>query len=186
MLKGTSIDYYSQTPSLLSKNSKIKYNGRVNILEQEDQNARFKMFEKISVKNKATEYRDPLINVWENNVLAQVYFSADNIQIVQNAIRKGVYDLSNSKYIIPNQNIDSLKIIMRSIYLQNAEHHPNNITEQVEKLNTLVLNYAIPYVYNEVIFYMKYLEDQSTLVMPFARNAKNDRIYKQLEPKFWF
>ena len=144
------------------------------------------IFTKISVKNKATEYREPLVNVWENNVLAQVYFSAENIQIIQNAIRKGVFDLSKGKYNIPNQNIDSLKIIMRSIYLQNAEHHPTQITEQVEELNKLVLDYAIPFVYNETVFYLKYLEDQSTLVVPFAKNHKNDRVYKQLEPKFWF
>jgi hypothetical protein len=33
---------------------------------------------------------------------------------------------------------------------------------------------------------MKYLEDQSTIAMPFDKTNKNDRVYKQLEPKFWF
>jgi hypothetical protein len=190
MLLGTSVEYYNQKPILLANTEmnkdKIKYNGRINILEPEDKNARFKMFEKISIKNKATEYREPLTNVWENNVLAQVYFSEGNIQIIQNALRKGVFDMSKYKYNVPNQNIDSLKIIMRSIYLQNARHHPDNITEQVETLNALVLDYAVPFVFNETQFYLKYLEDQSTLVMPFAKSQKNDRVYKQLEPKFWF
>lgn len=191
MLSGSSIECYNKPTSILinvtaNDSNNTKYNGRVNILEPEDKNARFKMFEKISIKNKATEYREPLTNVWENNVLAQVYFSCGNIQIIQNAIRKGVFDLSKGKYNVPNQNIDSLKIIMRSIYLQYAEHHPTKITEQVERLNKLVLDYAIPFVYNETVFYLKYLEDQSTLVVPFAKNQKNDRVYKQLEPKFWF
>lgn len=181
---GTSVDIYKTAPILTNEN--VKYNGRVNILEPEDKNARFKMFEKISIKNKATEYRESLSNVWENNVLAQVFFSAENIQIIQNAIRKGVYELSNGKYIATNQNIDALKIIMRSNYLTYAEHHPEDITGQVEKLNQHVLDYCIPFVFNETKFYIKYLEDQSTIAMPFDKSHKNDRVYKQLEPKFWF
>jgi len=180
---GTPIDYYNKEPIITNE---IKYNGRVNILEPEDKNARFKMFEKISIKNKATEYRESLINVWENNVLAQVFFSAENIQIIQNAIRKGVFDMSKGKYLVPNQNIDALKVIMRSTYLTYAEHHPDKITEQVERLNNLVLNYCIPFVFNETKFYLKYLEDQSTIAVPFDKSNKNDRVYKQLEPKFWF
>lgn len=183
-LPETSIDYYNKEPILNNKN--IKYNGRVNILEPEDKNARFKMFEKISIKNKSTEYREALVNVWENNVLSQVFFSAENIQIIQNAIRKGVYDMSKQKYNVPNQNIDALKIIMRSTYLTYAEHHPQDITGQVERLNGLVLDYCVPFVFNETKFYMKYLEDQSTIAMPFDKTNKNDRVYKQLEPKFWF
>jgi hypothetical protein len=183
-LFGTPVDYYNKQPILTTEN--IKYNGRVNILEPEDKNIRFKMFEKITVKNKATEYRESLINVWENNVLAQVFFSGENIQIIQNAIRKGVYDMSKGKYNVPNQNIDALKIIMRSTYLTYAEHHPDKITEQVERLNSLVLDYCVPFVFNETKFYMKYLEDQSTIAVPFDKSNKNDRVYKQLEPKFWF
>jgi len=183
-LFGTPIDYYNKEPILTNEN--IKYNGRVNILEPEDKDVRFKMFEKISIKNKATEYREALVNVWENNVLAQVFFSGENIQIIQNAIRKGVHDMSKGKYVVPNQNIDTLKIIMRSTYLTYAEHHPDKITEQVERLNGLVLDYCVPFVYNETKFYMKYLEDQSTIAVPFEKSNKNDRVYKQLEPKFWF
>jgi len=183
-LLGTPIDYYNKESILTTEN--IKYNGRVNILEPEDKNVRFKMFEKITVKNKATEYRESLVNVWENNVLAQVFFSGENIQIIQNAIRKGVYDMSKGKYNVQNQNIDALKIIMRSTYLTYAEHHPDKITEQVERLNSLVLDYCVPFVFNETKFYMKYLEDQSTIAVPFDKTNKNDRVYKQLEPKFWF
>jgi hypothetical protein len=183
-LSGTPIEYYNKEPILTT--DKIKYNGRVNILEPEDKDARFKMFEKISVKNKATEYRESMTNVWENNVLSQVFFSAENIQIIQNALRKGVFDLSKGKYIVPNQNIDALKIIMRSNYLTFAEHHKEDITGQVERLNQFVLDYCVPFVFNETKFYMKYLEDQSTIAMPFDKTSKNDRMYKQLEPKFWF
>lgn len=163
-----------------------KYNGQVNLMEPEDDTVRFRMFERIAIKNKATEYRNPLEGVWEDNLLARLYFSQENIQILQNGIRAGVYRLSKQKYVVPPQNIDALKIIMRSIYLQYAKHSPNDITGQIAELNDLVWDYAIPFVYNESVAYMKYVQDQSTLVMPLAREVRPDREYKQLELKPWF
>jgi hypothetical protein len=163
-----------------------KYNGRVNILEPEDPDVRFRMFEKIAAKNKSVEYRDALEGNWEHNVLAQVYFSAENMQIIQNALRAGVYAMSNNAIIVPPQNIDALRVIMRSTYLQYAQHYPTNITQQVEQLNTYVLDYSVPFVFNEAVAYKKYLQDQSTLVMPLQHPEHHDRQYKQLELKPWF
>jgi hypothetical protein len=164
-----------------------KNNGRVNLLKfNEDPNVKFRMQERIAIKNKATEYRGALNGVWENNTLSELYFSAKNIQLIQNAIRAGVYKMSNEKYIVAPPNIDTLKVIMRSIYLQHAKHKPNKITEQIEELNKVVLNYAIPTVYNEAVGYQKYCEDQSTLVVPLELPLNHDRQYKQLELKPWF
>jgi hypothetical protein len=162
------------------------YNGRVNIIEPESPDAVFRMQERLAVKNKATEYREALTGTWENNVLSNAFFSAENIQIIQNGLRAGVYEMSSKKFVIAPQNIDTLKIIMRSIYLQYAEHYPDKITEQIERLNNLVLDYAVPTVYNEAIGYVKYRLDQSTLVVPLAIPQHHDRNYKQLELKNWF
>ena len=163
-----------------------KYNGRINVLEPEDPDTRFRMFEKIALKNKSKEYRDPVAGVWEDNVLAQVFFSAANIQILQNGLRAGVHAASHGKYVVPPQNQDALKIVMRSTYLQYAKHSPHRITEQVEELNSLVLDYCVPFVYNEAVSYVKYLQDQSTLVVPLERETRPDREYKQLQLKPFF
>jgi Family of unknown function (DUF5761) len=163
-----------------------RYNGRVNLVSMaEDPDIRFKMHEKLTVKNKASNYYESLNGNWEWNVLAQVYFSQENIQIVQNGIRAGVYKMSEGKLNVPPQNIDTLKIIMRSIYLQYAEHYPKDITGQVEYLNSLVLEYAVTSVYNEAVGYLKYVQDQSTLVVPLEMPLNHDRTYKQLEPKYF-
>ncbi len=161
------------------------YNGRVNIVEPPNRNIQMMMAEKIAVKNKTTEYREALVGSFENNTLAQVYFSAGNIQILQNGLRAGVFEMSKKKYTIPPQNIDNLKIIMRSIYLQFAEHLPDNITQQVERLNTRVLDYCIPSVYNEAVGYQIYCEDQSKLVVPLDLPRQNDRDFKQNELHAW-
>lgn len=163
-----------------------RYNGRVNIVEPENPNARFQMQEKTAVKNKATPYNEALTGQIENNALSQVFFSAENIQIIQNGLRAGVYKLSENKFVIPEQNIDTLKIVMRVMFMQYAEFDPNNITKQVERLNKMVLDYVIPSVYGESVGYLKYLQDQSTLVVPIQLPMQSDRIYKQLELKPWF
>ena len=93
--------------------------------------------------------------------------------------------MSSNKYVVAPQNIETLKIIMRSIYLQYAEHREEDIKGQVTRLNKLVLDYAIPNVYNEVEGYVKYCRDQSTLVTPLELPRQADREYKQLEMKPW-
>jgi hypothetical protein len=177
-------------PANISYNQNIlnnmPINGRVNIIEPEFPDIVFRMQERIAVKNKATEYRGALSGILEDNLLSKVFFSTENTQIIQNALRAGVYNLSNQKYIIPPQNIEILKVVMRSIYLQYAEHRKDKIREQIERLNQLVLDYCIPTVYSEAVGYEKYLFDQSTLVVPLELPRHHDRQYKQLQLKRWF
>jgi 2-C-methyl-D-erythritol 4-phosphate cytidylyltransferase len=109
-----------------------------------------------------------------------------NAQIIQNGLRAGVYELSKHDIILPPQNIDQLKIIMRSIYFQFAENKQHHIQEQVARLNKIVLDEIIPKVYNEAMGYLKYMQDQSSLVVPMERPLHHDRNYKQLELKPWF
>jgi hypothetical protein len=165
---------------------KPEVNGRINLLEQPSTDVIFKMQEKIALNNKPTEYREALSGIWENNLLGNTFFSMANIQIIQNGLRAGVYEMSNKQFVIAPQNMDTLKIIMRSTYLQYAEHYPDKIRQQVERLNKLVLDYAIPTVYKETVGYLKYCEDQSTLVVPLEVPRHHDRQYKQLELKPWF
>jgi hypothetical protein len=162
-----------------------KYNGRVNIVDPPSLETQLKMQERIAVKNKTSEYRDALSGILEDNILSNAYFSKENIQIIQNGLRAGVYTMSGNKFSIAPQNIDTLKIIMRSIYLQYAEHLPHDITGQIAKLNRLVLDYAVPTVFNEATGYVKYMQDQSTLVVPLEHPRQHDRQYKQLELKKW-
>ena len=70
---------------------------------------------------------------------------------------------------------------MRSRYLEYASYDPQRITEEIERLNNLIIDYCVPLLYSESIAYEKYCEDQSTLVVPLALPKQNDRDYKQLE-----
>jgi len=162
------------------------YNGRINIIEDDNPDVRFEMFEKIAIKNKATEYRGAITSVEEETLLSNVFFSQGNVQILQNGIRAGVYNTSNNKIVVPPQDIDVLKTIMRSIYLQYAKHTKDmNITKEIEKLNHYVLEYCVKNVYSAAEGYLKYCRDQSTLVSPLERPLQVDRDYKHLEIKNW-
>ena len=144
-------------------------NGRINII-QPDTNKQFSLYDKIPI-GQTSAYSKALVGQQESSMLSTVYFSKENIEIVHNAIRAGVYKRSNGRYTIGPQNIDTLKIIMRSIYLQHSLNKPCNITNQVENLNKLVVDYAIPQVFGEVEGYIKYRHDVSTLAVPMTRPA---------------
>jgi hypothetical protein len=136
-----------------------RYNGRVNLVSQPDHAIQFQMAEKVAVKNKAIEYRGALTGEWEDNVLAQVFFSAENMQIIQNGIRAGVYQRSKGKYVIGEQDCDTLRIIMRTIFLQNATNAPTEIRAQIIELNELVFEYCVPRVHGEAEGYIQQLEN---------------------------
>lgn len=161
-----------------------KNNGRVDI-KTPNTSALFELYDRIPA-NQCVTFRNPTEGLWTNNRLSAAFFSQENIQTLQNGIRSGVYHLSNGQYVIGPQDCDTLKIIMRSIYLQYSLNKPTNVNEQVDELNKLVLNYSIQQVYSEAQGYLKYVNDASTLVIPISHPvmvSKNDR---QLELKSWF
>ena len=160
-----------------------EYTGRINLVQPPDKQLHFDMIEKISIKNKSTDYRGALNGELEESQLSNLYFSAANIQIIQNALKSGVYNLSNERYKLQNQNIDNLKIIMRSYFLDYAKHSPDNITKQIDTLNKLVIDYCVPKLYNEAVAYEKYCYDQSTIAKPLEHQKNVDRDFKQLEIK---
>ena len=140
-------------------------NGRVDILGPIG--PQFSLSDKIPLKN-FVSYRDALAGQWTDTLLSCTFFSKENIVILQNAIRKGVYDKSNEQYIIGPQNYDELKIIMRSIYLEHANNLPYDIKNQITQLNKLVVKFCVEQIYKAAIGYIKYKYDASTLAVPIS------------------
>jgi hypothetical protein len=159
-------------------------NGRVNI-KSPNTSALFQMYDKIPANQCAT-FRNATEGLWNETALSQAYFSQQNIQIIQNGIRAGIYKRSNGQYLIGPQDCDSLKIVMRSVFLQYSANQPNNISEQITQLNKIVLEYCIQQVYSEAQGYMKYIDDVSTLVVPIAHPVQASNTDRQLEFKSWF
>lgn len=170
-------------------NSYKSSNGRVDIInktQSPDLSNLFAMYDKIPANQCAT-FREPTLGQWDETSLSKAYFSKDNIEIVQNGIRAGVYYKSNKQYIVAPQDCDALKIVMRSVFLQHAANQPNNISGQITELNKIVLDYCINHVYSEAQGYMKYLHDVSTLAVPMSTPIVESQRDKKnyLMPK-WF
>ncbi len=162
----------------------IPNNGRINI-KSPNTSALFEMYDKIPA-NQCTTFRNAVGGLWNETPLSNAFFSVENIQIIQNGIRAGVYKMSNNQYIIGPQDCDSLKIVMRSVFLQHAVNSPVNITQQIQQLNKMVLDYCTQQVYGEAQGYMKYMDDVSTLVVPIAHPVQSSTNDKTLELKKWF
>jgi hypothetical protein len=163
-------------------------NGRVDIINKEgpDLCNLFSMYDKIPA-NQCTTFREPTLGVWNETQLSSAFFSESNIKIIQNGIRAGVFKASNGQYTIGEQDCDSLKIIMRSIYLQHAANQENNIAGQIMELNKMVLDYCIHQVYGEAQGYVKYLRDVSTLAVPLANPIQASQFdRKDFKLKPWF
>lgn len=170
-------------------NEAVQYNGtnngRVNILQPNIED-RFTMTDRIPVNSTKYSFRDAMIGNWYNTTLSNAFFSKENAQIIQNGIRSGVYKKSNNQYVIGEQSIDELHIIMRSTFLSTSKNQPENIMGQIQELNDNVLTYAINKVYGEADGYMKYKRDASSLVTPIAMPIMSSTSNKQLELKKWF
>ncbi len=115
---------------------------------------------------------DALRGNWEVTPLAKAFFSRSNVQTLQNLIRKQVYDKSGpKKYVIDDQSVDELTIIMRTMYLQYAQNLPYDIPGQVGRLNELCANWAVPHIMSTIDHYNYYLNDISHMPVPLARSV---------------
>jgi hypothetical protein len=113
---------------------------------------------------------DMLRGNWEKTPLSESFFSQKNAVIIQNEIKRQVYEKSHPKgYIIDDQSTDELKIIMRAMYYQYARNLPNDIQGQIADLNRRVANWSVPHILSAVDHYMYYLKDIDTLPVPLAR-----------------
>jgi hypothetical protein len=159
-------------------------NGRLDIITPPIQD-QFALYDKNPVHQCVT-YRDALNGIWENTPLSNAYFSKENMQIIQNGIRAGVYQRSNGKYVIGEQDCDTLRIIMRTIFLQNAVNAPTSIRDQIIELNNLVYEYCIPRIHGEAEGYIQYKRDVSNMYTPISRPMFSNYKHKTLELKPWF
>ena len=136
-------------------------------------------------KDEKTNYSNAMQGLTENSLLSITFFSMDNIEIVQNSLRSQIYNLTTQKHKIDIQDTDQLKIIMRSVFLQYSLYHNDNIEGQVNDLNKIVLNYAVPQVYGELMSYIKYKKDISSppSLMQLPKSITTD---KTMELKNFF
>ena len=106
----------------------------------------------------------------EQSPVSLSFFSPENVRRIQEAIRRGVYEKSGSrKYVIDNQDVDEIKIIMRSMYLTYARNNQFDIAGQVAELNRYVIEWSVPRILSEIDHYIYYLNDISHMPVPLSQ-----------------
>ena len=112
----------------------------------------------------STAGQDGIRGNFEQTPLNQAFFSQPNFQIVQNAIRKKVFDESGD--IIDPVSTDDLFMIMRAIFLWYGRNLPDHIPEQIAELNERITAWSVPKILAELSMYKYYLKDIDTLPDP--------------------
>ena len=104
--------------------SNNKNNGRVSILEPST-DIRFSMTDRIPV-SQCSSFRDAMTGNWNDTPLSKAFFSSQNMRIIQNGIRAGVYNRSNGQYVIGEQNLKEIRA-----HLEEMKFSPNMYTSDV-------------------------------------------------------
>ena len=154
-----------------TNNAPAGQNGRVAFSDKDfsDRNAAIPGFASETTVE-ADFQADMLRGNWEVTPVSTAFFSTQNVDRLQQLIRKGVFDRSNPKgYVIDNQSADELKIIMRAIYYQYARNLTTDIGSQIADLNTKVVDWSVPHILSAVDHYYYYLKDISQLPVPLQQ-----------------
>lgn len=101
-------------------------------------------------------------------LLSRLFFSDKNVDIIQNAIRYKVWIDTAKNVVISRQSDSELLIVMRSIFVQHAQHRPDGITEQISTLNDKVVQEVTPGIISEATAHLVYLKDKFGGIQPIA------------------
>lgn len=121
-------------------------------------------------------------NLYGETPLTFLFFSKDNIRNIQNLTKMLVYKQMN--HVISDQNVTDLQIILRSVFLAYSEHPPlldetmpkekinlllKMYTQEVAKLNQLVIDTIVPKICSQVQQYLDFLRDSGTPLRTIPR-----------------
>lgn len=136
-------------------------------------------------------------NLYGETPLTFLFFSDKNIKNIQNLIKLNVY--KQIKYTIDDQSNNELMIIMRSIFIEYSLHPPliteemndnerqllfKKYTNEVDRLNKIVLQEILPKVVSQIQQYVDYLRDASQqpyyMDKPVNESVKGQKQYRSI------
>ncbi len=121
-------------------------------------------------KNNYHKYaEDSLKGLQISELLEKVFFSPENIAIVQNNLKRNVYTTSGNKFLIPDQSEQDLIVVMRAVFLTNASHNNTPIKEQIAELNKIVVDNLTPNILSTIQFNNEYLRIINNPISPIDR-----------------
>jgi hypothetical protein len=107
-------------------------------------------------------------NETDMSKVALLFFSDENLELINKELVIRVFEYTNNKVKIPFQSKNDMLLVMRYIYVTYAKNLEKDIEKQVYKLNCRVVTELFPKLVSEIRSYMLYLEE-------IERNEKQDR-----------
>lgn len=146
--------------------------GRVSLKNQYEKPYNF--MEEVNTTD-TKQYDNSLKYIHTENLLTKIFFSKENIKMIQNMLRYNIWLNSDKKHIISDQDETQLTIIMRSIFLQYSKNIQYDIKSQVKQLNKYVLDWCIPKVLSQVQQFIGYKNDitQSYKPLPYGKYSSS-------------
>jgi hypothetical protein len=180
---------YKNLIFLYMNNTKFQYqfqNGRV-INVQNEKYKDYDLFDQNN-NNNDTFKQNALKQIQWQTPLSSMFFSIENMKIIQNSIRYQVYIRSGKKHIVDYQSNIELEVVMRAIYLQYAQNLNCKFVEQIKELNNLVVEWCTPRVLSEVQQYLGYLDDIQKypvpIELPVQTSQKGTRTLRSVTSTF--
>ena len=99
----------------------------------------------------------------EPNMLNRAFFSKKNVDNLLMALRRHVYELSNGKYDIGRQSDNHIVAQMAHVYKIDGKYcgvsdgDPYKMRQEITRLNTIILKWAVKRVMTEVEYHLYYL-----------------------------
>ena len=136
-------------------------------------------------------------NLYGETLLTSMFFSERNVHNIQNIIRYVVHRETGQN--IDNQSATELLVVMRSIFLEYSSHPPlitdnmsegtkskllQQYTQEVSRLNNIVVNAIVPKIVSQLTQYLDYLRDISKqpdqIEVPKSESVSGQRNYRSV------
>uniref|UniRef100_A0A6C0F5P9 Minor capsid protein P8 central region domain-containing protein n=1 Tax=viral metagenome TaxID=1070528 RepID=A0A6C0F5P9_9ZZZZ len=108
--------------------------------------------------------------------LISAFFSDSNMQLIQKTLKN--YIKTSTGYTIDTQSNSNLFVVMLWVYTNFNK--PCYNSKQVSHLNALTLEELVPMVRSNVLQYVQYLKDISTLPTPIEHGKSTNMTNQQI------
>ena len=147
----------------------------------------FSLYEREPLKQLYTGQTE-IKNSLESSKLGKTYFSKQNIQIIQNNIRYGVFTKSKNQFNSPEQPIEILMPVMEKVFYKYTLKNitiPIDISNHIFMLNSHVIQQLIPVSYQNMLHRQQYLKKLNTKwvpnELPIQTSSTNGMIITRLD-----
>jgi hypothetical protein len=100
-----------------------------------------------------------MISEYHQGNLENVFFSDENIDLINKQLILTVFKKSKNQFVIPNQSKESLIIVMRYVFIEYSRNLPYDINNQIKELNCIVVGEILPNIITNITQRIDYLKE---------------------------